>query len=254
MVANKLVLNSDKTHLLIMATPYQHRQHQDYGITLNTGAEIILPSYKEKLLGGFITNDFKYNEHLKDNEQSAFRSLFSRVNALAKISKLASFKTRKMVANGIVISKLVYLIQWWGGCSDYLLNYLQVLQNRAARLVTRHGLFTPNAVVLHQCGWLSVRQMVQYHSLVLVAKIKLQNKPEYFREHFNSNFPYRTRLATGLGIRREDQLSHDVTKNSFAPRTTATWNLLPAVIRSLQSIEQFKQQLRPWIKENIQLG
>ena len=48
MVANKLVLNGDKTHLLIMATPYQHRQHQDYGITLNTGAEIILPSYKEK--------------------------------------------------------------------------------------------------------------------------------------------------------------------------------------------------------------
>ena len=240
MVANKLVLNGDKTHLLIMATPYQHRQHQDYGITLNTGAEIILPSYKEKLLGGFITNDFKFNEHLKDNEQSAFRSLTSRVNALAKISKLASFKTRKMVANGIVISKLVYLIQWWGGCSDYLLNYLQVLQNRAARLVTRHGLFTPNAVVLHQCGWLSVRQMVQYHSLVLVAKIKLQNKPEYFREHFTSNFPYRKRLATGLGIRREDQLSHDVTKNSFAPRTTATWNLLPAVIRSLQSIQQFK--------------
>ena len=33
MTANKLVLNSDKTHLLVMATPYQHRQHQDYGIT-----------------------------------------------------------------------------------------------------------------------------------------------------------------------------------------------------------------------------
>ena len=77
MVANKLVLNSDKTHLLIMTTPYQHRQQQDYGITLNNGAEIILPSYKEKLLGGFITNDFKFNEHLKDNEQLAFGSLTS---------------------------------------------------------------------------------------------------------------------------------------------------------------------------------
>ena len=158
-----------------------------------------------------------------------------------------------MVANGIVLSRLIYLIQWWGGCSDYLLNFLQVLQNRAARLVTRHGRFTPNAVVLHQCGWLSVRQMVQYHSLVLVAKVKLQKKPEYFTNQFNAEFPYRTRLATGLGIRREDNYKHDVTKNSFAPRTTAAWSLLPASIRTLESVNQFKLLLRPWIKENIQL-
>ena len=111
MTANKLVLNSDKTHLLIMATPYQHKHHQDYGITLNTGHEIVEPIYSEKLLGGHITNDFKFNEHLKENEKSAFRTLTSRVNALAKISKISSFKTRNMVANGIIISQLVYLIQ-----------------------------------------------------------------------------------------------------------------------------------------------
>ena len=95
MVANNLVLNSDKTHLLIIATPYQHKYYQDFGITLNTDTEIILPTYTEKLLGGCITNDFKFNEHLKDNEKSAFRSLTSRVNALAKISYISSFKTRK---------------------------------------------------------------------------------------------------------------------------------------------------------------
>ena len=77
MKANKLVLNSVNTHLLVMVTPYQHKHHQDYGITLNTGAEIIEPSYSEKLLGGMITNYFKFNEHLKDNEQSIFRSLTS---------------------------------------------------------------------------------------------------------------------------------------------------------------------------------
>ena len=109
MVANKLVLNSEKTHLLVMATPNQHKHNQDYGITLNTGTEIIHPTYTEKLLGGYITNDFRFNEHLKENEKSAFKSLTSRVNALAKISRLAPFKTRKMVANGIVISKLIYI-------------------------------------------------------------------------------------------------------------------------------------------------
>ena len=41
MAANKLVLNSKKTHLLIMTTPYRHRNQGNFGINLNTGAEII---------------------------------------------------------------------------------------------------------------------------------------------------------------------------------------------------------------------
>ena len=126
MAANKLVLNSKKTHLLIMSTPYRHRNQGNFGINLNTGTEIIQPSYSEKLLGGLITNDFKFNHHLKDNERSVFKSLTSRVNALAKISILSPFKVRKMIANAIVISKLIYLIQWWGGCSEYLINFLQI--------------------------------------------------------------------------------------------------------------------------------
>ena len=253
MVANKLVLNSDKTHLMIMTTPYQHRNHHDFGITLNTGTEIIQPTYTEKLLGVYITNDFRFNEHLKENENSAFKSLTSRVNALAKIAQLASFKTRKMVANGIVISKLSYLIQWWGGCSDFLLSYLQVLQNRAGRIVTKHGPRTPNAIVLEQCGWLSVRQMVEYHSLVLVYKIKSNKKPEYLRRQFNFDFPYRTRLASGLGLRRQEKYKYDVTKGSFVPRTTTTWNRLPDSIRTSQTVDTFKQKVKLWIKQNISL-
>ena len=100
------------------------------------------------------------------------------------------------------MSKLIYLIQWWGGCSDYLIKFVQILQNRAARLVTKLGWLTPTAVLLHQCGWLSVRQLVHYHSLVLAFKVKLHGKPEYFRQHFSAEFPYQTRLATGMGIRR----------------------------------------------------
>ena len=157
MEANKLVLNSVKTHMLVMATPYQHKQNQNYDITLDTGTEIIEPSYSEKLLGAYITNDLKFNNHLKENESSVFKTLTSRVNALSKISKFSDFKTRKMVANGIVMSKLIYLIQWWGGCSDFLIEFLQILQNREARLVTNCGRFTPTATRLHQCGWLSVR-------------------------------------------------------------------------------------------------
>ena len=190
MASNKLVLNNDKTHLLVLATPAQHRQNQDFGIFLDTGDELINPIKSEKLLGGFITNDFTFNEHLKDNEKSVFRSLTSRVNALAKVSKIASFRTRKMIADGVLISKILYLIQWWGGTHKYLINFPQKLQIRAAHLVTKLGWRTPpTAVLLAQCGWLSVNQMVHFHSLTLVYKIKLDKKPEYFGKSLKPIFP-----------------------------------------------------------------
>ena len=107
MANNRLKLNSDKTHLLIM--------HQHFGIKLDTGQEEIEPTEHEKLLGAHISNDFKWNNHLRDNEKSPFKFLTSRINGLSKISYLASFKNRKMIANGIVMSLIVYLIQVYGG-------------------------------------------------------------------------------------------------------------------------------------------
>ena len=141
-----------------MASSRKHKIHQNYGITLNTGAEIIEPQNHEKLLGGFISNDLTWKENLKDNEKSLFRIVTSRINALSKICRISSFKTRKMIANGIFMSKIIYLIQLWCGAPQYLLNFLQKLQNRAARLVAKKNVFTPIKILRQQCGWLSIKQ------------------------------------------------------------------------------------------------
>ena len=90
---------------------------------------------------------------------------------MKKVSKVAGFKTREMLANGIFISKLIYLMPVWMGCEDYLVNALQVCQNKAARLVTKLARFTPTKVLMQQCGWLSVKQLMIYHSLVLLHKV-----------------------------------------------------------------------------------
>ena len=85
MAENKLVLNSDKTHLLIMSTTVKHQREENFGIFLETSSKTIQPQRSETLLGGIISNDFKFNAHLKDDEKSVFRTLTSRVNALANV-------------------------------------------------------------------------------------------------------------------------------------------------------------------------
>ena len=110
---------------------------------------------------------------------------------------------------------------------------MQRAQNRAARTVTKLDWSTPVADLLKQCGWLSVRQLVLYHSLILVFKVKMQGKPEYFKEHFSAEFAYPTRLATGGGVRRGVGSKHEVTLASFVPRSSIAWNNLGTFVRLL---------------------
>ena len=107
MAANKLVLNTEKTHLLVMASATQHRLHGNYGVELDTGKEIFLPEEHDRLLGCQIKCNFRWVEHLLNNESSIQRQLTSRINALQKISYAATFKTRKMVANGVIMSRII---------------------------------------------------------------------------------------------------------------------------------------------------
>ena len=252
MSQNKLVLNTDKTHLIIMTSSKKHRTHNDFNIVLNTGSEIIEPIKCEKLLGGYISNDFTWNIHIRDHEKSMFKVLTSKANALSKISSISAFKTRKLIANGIFMSNLRYLIQFWGGCSNYLLDILQVLQNRAARSVTKLSWYTSQKKLLLQCGWLSVRQMIKYYDLILVFKIRNEKKPIYLYNKLSQpSNSYNTRLISENCIRPPNSLRTATAEHSFINREIASWNSLPSDIRTEKSLKIFKTKLKSWVKDSI---
>ena len=82
-----------------------------------------------------------------------------------------------MLANGIFLSKLSYLIALWGGCGIVLRKSLQMIQNKVARVVTKLDWSTSPQVLLHQVGWLSVNQLIFYHSVLLIYKVKQSQAP-----------------------------------------------------------------------------
>jgi hypothetical protein len=150
LTANKLKVNDEKTHLLVMTTRQKRRHLDTSSITINTPTAVITPSKVERLLGAQVHQDMHWKEHLLLNDDSLIKSLNKRAGAIKKISRAASFKTRKMIANGIYMSKLIYLMPVWMGCEDYLVNALQVSMNKVARLVTKRDIFTPTSVLLKQ--------------------------------------------------------------------------------------------------------
>ena len=248
---NKLVINPDKTHLMVMGPKkFSVRRNQ---VSIQTGPFTIYPTETEKLLGGHLHQSLQWNHHIRDHKNSIMKQLTIRINGLKKISKNATFNTRLMVANGVVMSKLVYLITVWGGAQQYLLKALQVQQCTAARTVC--GYFSrgwSKKKLLDRLGWLSIMQLIYYHTVIQAHKTIQTGKPSAIHQSISTQHPYRTRSdASGL-IRFGEQFRGDssLVSSSFKHRAVHCYNAVPVNVRT-GSLATVKYKLRKWIKLTV---
>lgn len=192
-------------------------------------------------------------KYVQNSDKSLLKQLSLRLNALKIIGSIASFKVLLMVANGVFISKLVYQISPWGGCAEYNLNSLQVVQNRAGRFVARKGRYTHIKELLTNCGWLSVTQLVFFHSVMLQHKVMKSGYPEYIYNRIDIDYPYDTRLAASKAMRftAVSQVRLQVTSRSFIPRACRCQDRIPVDLRQIQSSSQFRSQPKVWVRDNV---
>ena len=156
------------------------------------------------------------------------------------------------------MSKLIYLIEVWGGCETFLLKSVQILQNKAARIVTRRDRRTPVCELLLECGWLSVKQLVFYHSVLMLHKTRVSTLPKYLYNMYIFN--QETEKSTRLGALKLIKSSKSVnpktqlTRNGFRFRSIQYYNQLPLEIRCVEKVTHFKKLLKLWIRENVQIN
>ena len=265
---NKLKVNDEKTHLLVLTSRQKRRFVDTNSVVIETPTAAISPSTVEQLLGAQVHQDLRWVEHILDSDNSLVKALNLRLGALKKVSSIASFKTRKTIANGIFMSKLIYLMPLWSGCEDYLVNSLQVVQNKAARTVAKLNIFTPTKTLMKVCGWMSVRQLMAYHSLVLLHKTLRSKTPVYLHQKVTSggHFPYRTRTASACppgfsftvshptdngAIRQQSGSKLGLSKQGWCWSSVELYNLLPTDLRLETKLPSFKKRLKNWIGLNI---
>ena len=244
---NKLVINNDKTHLLVMGS----KKHEEARmmVHINTGTVVISPVETEKLLGINIHQSLKWQEHVLTNKKSLINMLNTRLSALKRVSRNASFGRRLMVGNACFMSVIVYMIAVWGGTENYIIKAVQLMQNRAARCITKQGWFTPVEILLKQCNWLSIRQLVFFHTAIQVYKVKMSQCPVYIHSKYT---PSNTRNAS-QGTLLVPAVQKSFSSKSFIVRSASTWNQIPPNLRNLQNLNTFKSGLKKWTRENISL-
>ena len=253
MNGNKLVVNPDKTHVLVMGTKQMAASRRN--VSMQAGEFNIKPTENEKLLGGHIHQSLQWNHHLSDHKESMISQLTSRVNGLKKIAANATFKTRLMVANGVVMSKLVYLITVWGGAQQYLLKGLQVQQLTAARTVCGFtSFFWSKKKLLDRVNWLSIRQLIFFHTVLQAHKTIKTGFPRIMHKSISTNHPFRTRSAT-MGLIRFGETfrgQSNLVNLSFRHRAVQFYNLVPVHVRT-GSNATVKKKLRKWVYQNVPL-
>ena len=84
-----------------------------------------------------------------------------------------------MIGNGLLMSKLIYLIPLWGGAGSGMLKMLQVAQNSAARYITRSSWYTPKTELMEKCNWLSVKQLIFDQTAIMTHKLRRTGIPLY---------------------------------------------------------------------------
>ena len=211
----------------------------------------IKPTKTEKLLGGVINQDLRWNQHIQDHESSLSRQLTSRINGLKRVAQNATFSTKLMVANGIVQSKLVYLINLWGGAQQYLLKALLVQQLTAARVVCGFKCWGwSKKKLLDRVGWLSVRQLIFFNTVLQAHKTISTGVPSSLHSAISTDHPYRTRSATNEQIRFGETFSGG--SSCFKLRAKEFYNSVPVSVRK-GSLVTVKRKLKQWVKVNVPL-
>ena len=140
-----------------------------------------------------------------------------------------------------------------GRCQQYLLKGLQVQQLTAARTVC--GFFSrwwSKKKLLDKLGWLSIRQLIYFHTVLQAHKTITSSKPSVLHQSISTQYPYRTRRAAAGQIRFGETFHGDssLISASFKHRAVHWYNAVPVDVRT-GSLETVKYKLRKWIRQNV---
>ena len=174
MESNKLKLNASKTHLMTVGTSARLRSQESKVVVSMDGCILEESVDKvETLLGVEIEPSLKWHKQV----EALMAKLKKRLTGLAHLRNILLYGLRKRITEGIITSVLVYCLPVFGGCDKFELEALQIMQNKAARLVTHAPLRASRKDMFNQLGWLTVHQLVFYHSVLATFRIRGSKEP-----------------------------------------------------------------------------
>jgi len=246
MTCNFLLLNSDKTEVLVLGTKTSKSKMADYvlnldSFSLNLDASSAATSSAVKNLGVVFDQNLSFNTHIKNISRVAFFHLRN----IAKLRKMMSLHDAEKFVHAFITSRLDYCNALLSGCTNASLNSLQMVQNAAARVLTRTKKYEHITPVLSSLHWLPIEQRIDYKVLLLTFKALNGLAPQYMSDLITTYTPSRSLRSQNTGtlvVPRIDKITAG--GRAFSYRAPLLWNKLPINIRTSDTVTIFKLGLK----------
>ena len=209
MAFKQLKLNEDKTECLIVGKRRDlERLENLHNLRLSNTVVEVKNSVRD--LG--VTLDS--NLSLKHQISKVVRVAGYHLRNIGFVRKYLYSSTTKMLIHNHIISRLDYCNSIYYGLPNYLLKKLQIIMNRAARLVGLQGVSPRERItpVLRELHWLPIKARVIYKICLLTYQAVKFEKPLYLREVLR-NFQPDTSIDWGIVQTHTDWKNQGVTFN-----------------------------------------
>jgi hypothetical protein len=243
MSTNMLKLNDDKTEALLCGKPSSLNKLATQ-VNVSIGGHGLEPSSSVRNLGLIIDKELCLQDHVS----TIVKSCNHKMRQFGRLRPFLTLESAKMVAAALILSRLDYCNGCLWGINDGEMHRLQVVQNTAARIVSKTRKRDHITPVLNDLHWLQVKSRVDHKVLSLTYKSINKTSPAYLsslvREHqVQTNMVLRSAKQGRIhDPRRKENVRHG--QRAFANAAPKLWNDIPVETRKADSIISFKRQLK----------
>ena len=236
---NSLQLNSDKTETLVIAPDKLIPGINQY---LGDLGQSVKPSLRN--LGVIFDKDMSLVQHCKQ----LTRNCFFQLRNISKLRQMVSQNDLELIIHAFVSSRLDYCNSLFSCLNKKELSRLQLVQNSAARILTCSNRRTHISPILKALHWLPVSFRTNFKILVLTFRALHDQAPSYLSDLIQPYTPARALRSVEQKLlmvpRTRLRTRGDRSFQAVAPKL---WNDLPISLRSIESVDAFKRQLKTYL-------
>ena len=172
---------------------------------------------------------------------------------ISKIRKFLTFEACQAVVHAFVSSRLDYCNAMLYGLPSCQLNRLQLIQNTAARIVSRAKPSEHVTPLLKQLHWLPIRERSVFKICLLTFKALHGSAPIYISDLLKKHMPNRPGLRSASDVERLDvpatksRAQRATADRAFSICAPRLWNNLPLEVRQSKNVDSFKKNLKTFL-------
>ncbi|MCU7800963.1 MAG: reverse transcriptase family protein [gamma proteobacterium symbiont of Lucinoma myriamae] len=240
---NKMYIHLQKTMQMTIGTRRNLTRTEQIKVYLDN--DLIQTVNDQKLLGVIIDNSLSWDKQI----DVVCLNITRRITLLKLLSKYIDKSNMIKYYNSYILPILDYGCMIWGRCTLANTNRLLKLQKRAARIILKADIMTPSQTMFNELQWLPFPARLQFHTCSMVYKALNDLAPDYIRDLFTKTSEAHTRNLRSVDneLLRVPNSKTTSFENSFTVSAAKQWNEIPFDIRTVSSLQSFKNALKTYL-------